>query len=147
MRSSFIATAVVYIVTTIHHLYGASVYNTPRRKDVGTNGGIVPAACLLLLYLYKRYEKRIFLILYMAISFLVFGLGIGLFEGLYNHILKNILFFSGMSPTTWRRFFPAPAYEVPDNIFFETTGILQFFIATLSTYYIIQLYRSTTTTP
>jgi len=147
MRSSFIATAAVYIITSIHHLYGASAYNTPWRKDVGTNGGIILAACLLLQYLYKRYEKRFFLILYMAISFLVFGLGIGLFEGLYNHILKNILFFSGMSPTTWRRFFPAPAYEVPDNIFFETTGILQFFVATISTYYIIQLYRSTTTKP
>jgi hypothetical protein len=147
MRSSFIATAFVYLVTTFHHFYGAKVYNTPWRKDVGTNGGIILLACLLLLYLYDHYGKRTFLILYLAISFLVFDLGIGLFEGLYNHILKNILFFSGMSSTTWRRLFPAPAYEIPDNIVFESTGILQFFVALISTYFLLKCYRSTTIKP
>jgi hypothetical protein len=133
-----LATSLVYLVTTFHHLYGAKLYNTPWRKDVGLYGGIILAICLILLYLYKVYKKRVLLILYVAISVIVFGLGIGLFEGLYNHILKNIFFFGGMSFSKWRGLFPAPAYEVPDNFIFESTGILQFFVALVPAYYLLK---------
>jgi hypothetical protein len=140
--SSFLATSLVYIVTTIHHLYGARLYNTPWRKDVGINGGIILLLCFIFLYLYKVYRKRVFLILYLAISFVVFDLGIGLFEGLYNHILKNILFFGGMSFSKWRTFFPAPAYEIPGNVLFESTGVLQFFVALVSAYCLLKLAKT-----
>jgi hypothetical protein len=120
-------------------LYGAAVYNTPWRRDVGLNGGIILSVCFFLLYLYNVYKKRVFLILYIAISLIVFDLGIGLFEGLYNHILKNIFFFGGMTIAKWRCFFPAPAYEIPDNFIFESTGVLQFFMALISTYYLLKL--------
>ena len=97
--------------------------------------------CLIFLYLYKVYWKRIFLNLYMLITFIVFELGIGIFEGLYNHVLKNILFFSGMPLHAWRNFFPAPAYEIPDDFIFESTGILQFFVAFVSMYYLLKVYK------
>src|SRR5689334_2222851 len=102
VRYSFIATSAVYLTTTFHHLYGAAIYNTPWRRDVGTNGGIVLLVCAIFLYLYKTYRKGVFLILYIIINFIVFELGIGLFEGLYNHILKDILFFGGLAFSKWR---------------------------------------------
>jgi len=142
LRYSFIATSAVYIVTTFHHLYGAKIYNTPWRKDVGTNGGLILLICFIFLYLFNRYKKKVFLTLYTAVSFIVFELGIGLFEGLYNHVLKNILFFSGMPLVTWRKLFPAPAYEIPDNWLFESTGILQFFVALISTFYLLKIYKN-----
>ena len=142
LRNSFIATSVVYIITTFHHLYGAAIYNTPWRRDVGTNGGIVLLVCAVLLYLYKTYSKRVYLLLYILINFIIFELGIGLFEGLYNHILKNILFFAGLTFSKWRSFFPAPAYEIPDNFLFESTGILQFFAALVSMSYLVRLYQA-----
>ncbi|HTI93121.1 MAG TPA: hypothetical protein VL727_21125 [Puia sp.] len=142
LRYSVIATSVVYIITTFHHLYGATVYNTPWRRDVGINGGIVLLVCVVFVYLYKAYRKRVYLLLYLIINFIVFGLGIGIFEGLYNHILKNILFFGGLSLSKWRRLFPAPAYEIPDNFLFEGTGVLQFFAALVLMSYLLRLYRS-----
>lgn len=33
------------------------------------------------------------------------------------------------------RLYPPPLYEMPDNFFFEMTGMLQFFVALLATYY------------
>jgi len=142
LRNSFIATSLVYIITTFHHLYGAVIYNTPWRRDVGTNGGIVLLVCAVFLYLYRTYRKRAYLLLYIILNFIVFELGIGLFEGLYNHILKNTLFFGGLTFSKWRTFFPAPAYEIPDNFLFEITGILQFFAALVSMSYLLRLYRS-----
>jgi hypothetical protein len=142
LRSSFIATSVVYIVTTFHHLYGAKIYNTPWRKDVGINGGLILFICFIFLFLFSVYKKNIFLTLYSVISFIVFEFGIGLFEGLYNHVLKNVLFFCGMPLSTWRKLFPAPAYEIPDNLLFESTGILQFFVALISTFYLLKIYKN-----
>ena len=54
---------------------------------------------------------------------------IGVFEGLYNHILKNAFFFAGASGNTLQLMFPPPTYEMPNDFLFEFTGVLQGFIA------------------
>ena len=79
---------------------------------------------------------------YLLLTFLVFSVGIGIFEGAYNHLLKDLLYFSGMKLATWRMFYPAPAYEVPNNVIFEGTGIAQFFVALVQIYYLRKVYRS-----
>jgi hypothetical protein len=139
--SSLIATSIVFVVTAFHHFYGAAVYNTPWRRDVGVNGGVTLLVCFIFLYLYKRYKKKIFLTLYSIISFLLFGLLIGLFEGFYNHVMKNILYFSGMNIHTFRMLFPDPPYELPENFIFESTGVLQFFVALVSCYYLVKVNK------
>jgi hypothetical protein len=50
---------------------------------------------------------------------------IGMFEGVYNHLLKDVLFFSGIEMETLLALFPPPTYEMPNNFFFEFTGVLQ----------------------
>jgi hypothetical protein len=50
---------------------------------------------------------------------------LGLFEGGYNHVLKDVLYFGGASPATMTRLSPPPTYEVPNHAFFESTGVLQ----------------------
>ncbi|MEN7551786.1 hypothetical protein AAG747_27975 [Rapidithrix thailandica] len=52
---------------------------------------------------------------------------IGLYEGGYNHLLKNILYYGGMSQNALKQFFPPPTYEMPNDFWFEFSGILQFF--------------------
>jgi hypothetical protein len=47
---------------------------------------------------------------------------IGIFEGLYNHVLKNIFFFVSASKQTLQSLFPAPTYEMPNDLIFEITG-------------------------
>jgi hypothetical protein len=54
---------------------------------------------------------------------------IGCYEGIYNHILKNILFYGGADAALLRALFPSPMYEMPNDAWFEITGVLQGIIA------------------
>jgi hypothetical protein len=40
-----------------------------------------------------------------------------------------------------RRLFPPPRYELPDNLFFEVTGVLQVVPAAVTAYHLYQLVR------
>jgi len=133
-------TAILYVLTGFHHYYGSVIYGTPWREHVVAAGGSVLCICVVLVILYRVYYRRIWLITYLLIAFITFGLLIGLFEGFYNHVLKNILYFSGLNTATWRAMFPAPAYEVPQNLVFESTGILQFFVGVVQIYFLRQVY-------
>ena len=44
-------------------------------------------------------------------------LGIGTYEGGYNHGLKDALYFSGATAELMNRLFPAPTYEMPNDSF------------------------------
>jgi len=48
-----------------------------------------------------------------------------MFEWVYSHVLKNILFFGGVSQSISEKLYSAPAYHLPGNLFFEFTGLLQ----------------------
>ncbi|WP_437733287.1 hypothetical protein [Sorangium sp. So ce1335] len=50
---------------------------------------------------------------------------IGVYEGFYNHVLKDALYFLAPGSRAFVRLFPPPLYEVPDNALFEITGVLQ----------------------
>jgi hypothetical protein len=142
MKKSFIATAAVYALTAFHHYYGSRVYGTPWRAHVVVAG--VPALlfCLLFMVLYQRFGMRVFLGVYLLACFVLFSLFIGLFEGFYNHLVKDVLFFSGMKEHSWRMLFPSPAYEKPNDLVFEATGILQFFVALVQVYYLRVLWKT-----
>jgi hypothetical protein len=133
MKRSLQATIAVYILTSIHHVYGAIVYHTPWREHIVPIGAVMIIALWLL---YKRSQTPLFLTIYLWLSFLMFGLTIGIFEGGYNHLVKDILYFSGMPVDTWRDLFPAPAYEIPNNVLFEATGIAQLLVALIQIHYL-----------
>ena len=142
LKESVISNSLVYLLTSFHHYYGAIVYNTPWRKDVVPNGGAVMLVAILCLLLYRYVNKKAFLVIYLLLTFLVFSIGIGIFEGAYNHLLKDLLYFSGMKLSAWRMLYPAPTYEIPNNLIFETSGIAQFFVALFQVYYLSKVYRS-----
>jgi hypothetical protein len=50
---------------------------------------------------------------------------IGVFEGIYNHLLKNIMYFGGADDGLLQTLFPAPTYEMPNDLLFEITGVMQ----------------------
>lgn len=132
----------VFILTAFHHYYGSVVYGTPWRAHVVFIGGITLLLCFLLSWLYHRYQKKILLHIYLLIALVTFGLLIGLVEGFYNHTIKDLLYFSGMNVNNWRSLFPAPTYEIPDNILFEGTGILQFPVGAAQIYSLYKVYKS-----
>jgi len=132
----------VFALTAFHHYYGSVIYRTPWRAHVVLIGGITLLLCFLLIWLYHLYQKKFLLNIYLLIAFVTFGLLIGLFEGFYNHTIKDLLYFSGMTVNTWRSLFPSPAYEVPDNVLFESTGILQFPIGVAQLYSLYKVYKT-----
>lgn len=135
-------TTATFALTAFHHYYGSVVYGTPWRAHVVVTGGMVLLLCFLLSGLYRRYQKKLLLNIYLIVALIVFGLLIGLFEGFYNHTVKDLLYFSGMKVASWRSLFPAPAYEVPDNIVFESTGVLQFPVGAAQLYSLYQVYKT-----
>lgn len=122
-----ISIAALVILTLIHHIYGAIHYQTPwRLHTLHIN---IPALALvvgLLLFSLKDYEKKILLrrISIIIIS-LVWLIWVGAYEGVYNHLIKDILYFSGTPLEIMQTLFPPPTYEMPDDFIFEATGILQ----------------------
>ncbi len=93
--------AAVLFVTSVHHLYGAIVYSTPWRHHV------VPPAILTTLFiaamLFVFFRRSGTLAGNMAFwlaagSIFIVPVGFfGIFEGAYNHVLKDVLYFSGVT--------------------------------------------------
>jgi hypothetical protein len=91
----------------------------------------IPAFVLLVLsalYLLWKYEGRTagnigrWLVLFGGV---IFQTGFTIFECVYSHLLKNVLFFGGASQEFLEQLFPVPTYHLPDNLLFELTGVAQ----------------------
>ena len=132
-------------MTSIHHVYGAIVYHTPWRLHVLFLS--IPVIILTLVLdrlLIRKHNNLLVFRLYWFLTLLVSIILIGVFEGLYNHILKNVLFFIGVSVGNMEKLYPPGAYEMPDDLFFEITGMLQGVIAIVLIAYFIRLTRKNT---
>ena len=137
-----LAALTVLLLTTVHHVYGAYVYGTPWRNHVAYVSGLSAAAIAASVLVLRRrpagLSRAIALTVLTLVTLAIPVIGIGLFEGGYNHVLKDALYFGGASLETMRRLFPPPAYELPNDAFFEVTGVLQLFAGVLTGH---QLYR------
>jgi len=69
---------------------------------------------------------------FSAVVFVIPIALIGFFEGGYNHLLKDALYFAGTSHAVMRRLFPPPTYELPNDVFFEVTGVQQLVLAVVT---------------
>jgi hypothetical protein len=135
----------VLLLTSVHHAYGAYIYDTPWRLHVVFVSGLTAAALLGSLLAFRRRSAdlsgRIAFWAFVAVVLVVPVAGIGLFEGGYNHALKNALYFSGASTAVLHRLFPPPTYELPNDAFFEFTGVLQLVLAVVTGRHLFRLVR------
>ncbi|WP_437723800.1 hypothetical protein [Sorangium sp. So ce861] len=128
-RRAALAGVAVMAATTAHHAIGAVVYGTPWRLHIAFLS--VPTAAVILgaLALHRRRagapSGRAAFVVLVAVLALVPIAWIGAYEGVYNHVLKNALYFLAPGSPVLARMFPPPMYEVPDNALFEITGVLQ----------------------
>jgi len=141
-RRAGIAALAVLALTTLHHVVGAILYVTPWRLHIAVVAPILGVAIARALYLGGSRRgtpagarwTRI-----AAVLILIFPVGlIGLVEGGYNHLVKNIVYFTAGAQTA-RAMFPPPAYELPDNLLFEATGIAQFPLALVAAWLLLAL--------
>jgi hypothetical protein len=128
--------AAVGALTSVHHVYGAIVYDTIWRLHAVALSAAALLVMLAALAISRRFRElalgRVAWWLFWAVNAVVFGLGVGGFEGVYNHVLKNVLWLGGLPLPDLRVLFPAPTYEMPNDIFFEFTGVAQVIPAALA---------------
>lgn len=142
---TLLAAGGVLILTVIHHVYGAVIYATPWRYHVVF---IAVPVLIVLVQTYGIQRMRpgtalgtasnwLFMILVLVVPVAV----IGYYEGGYNHALKNALYFGGASPAMLGQLFPPPRYELPNDVWFEVTGVLQFVLGVAATGYLVRTWR------
>ena len=132
-------------VFTAHHVYGALLYQTPWRHHAGVAALWGAAALLGLAALYRRRGDtaagRIAGWLLAALTLAFPVLLVGLYEGGYNHLLKNLLFLTGAPRELLLGLFPPPVYTLPDDVLFEVSGVLQALAALLTVRALLRFVR------
>lgn len=68
----------------------------------------------------------------------------GVFEGAYNHLLKDALYFGGAPSHILDVLFPPPMYEPPTDVFFEVSGVRHVVPASLAAVSLRRLCRGRT---
>lgn len=122
-----ISVAVLVVLTAVHHAYGAFVYQTPwRLHTLPINFILFFVVSGFLFYSHKNLPwSRAARVLAIGLILITWLGWVGLYEGFYNHLIKDTLYFLGFSPAVMNTMFPSSIYEMPNNLIFEITGILQ----------------------
>ena len=124
------------VLTLVHHAYGAVAFATPWRLHVAFVSIPVAAAIAVADIRYRREPRGTsgaiavwtIVVLTLVVSVLFFGV----FEGAYNHVLKDAFYGAGAPPRLLHQLFPPPTYEPPTDLFFEITGVLHVVPAALA---------------
>lgn len=138
---------IICLLTMIHHIYGGILYSTPWRI-IMVCGYFFPMLGLSLFLQYKiieqnkKWVKRIFVIQ----VFVVWTYLICIQEGGYNHLVKVMVHYMGISEEIVSKMFPSTLgdtafFEKPNDFIFESTGIVQVPFAFIITYYKIRFLK------
>lgn len=150
-RRALAAAVAVLILTSVHHVYGAIRYGTPERYHAVLIAALAGAGILGGLALArKRSGTRLGSAgwwMFWGTSAGVAVVLFGVVEGFYNHLLKVALYLGGLPEASLRRLYPAPTYELPNDLIFEATGVLQVVPAALAGYYLVRLLYDHRRTP
>lgn len=145
-RRAFLAALAAMGLTALHHVYGAARFDTPWRLHAAFVALCVVAAIVPLYLVHRRHpDARPGRLAGtgMALVVLVFPvLLFGLFEGAYNHAVKNALYLAGLPHSLLVILFPPPTYQMPSDVLFEVTGVLQIVPAWMSARSLVRLAPS-----
>jgi hypothetical protein len=133
------------ILTAIHHYYASILYQSPWRLHVVQVSIIVIIYTLVALVVLRKWQNTVFAKIVSSIFFVVTGVvsvaWIGIFEGGYNHVIKDIVFFIGVPESVTSTMFPPSIYHAPHDVFYEVTGVIQLVFACLILFYFYRFYQ------
>lgn len=145
--AALIGGVAVLLLTTVHHVYGAVLYATPERYHaVGIAlAGLVVMAAGFIVSRRSRDSvlRRLGWWTFWGGTALVPVLLFGAVEGVYNHVVKLLLFFAGVPEDQLQQLYPDPTAEMPNDFIFEFTGVLQAVPAGVAAFYLFRLLRTT----
>ena len=125
-------------MTTVHHVYGAYLYDTPWRLHVMAFS--IPILVFNWFVQNRRIVNGVVFYAFCIANALVTLILIGIVEGVYNQLLKNILFFAKVNTEKLVYLFPTTKYVMPNDFLFEFTVILQALIVFPLIYYFVMLF-------
>lgn len=139
-RLALLGGTAVLLLTSVHHVYGAWRYDTPERYHAVVIAGVALTLMLVLHAVSTRvgssFAARATWWAGWSVNAVVAVLLFGVVEGLYNHVLKVALYFGGMSEERLRWLYRDPLYELPNDLIFEMTGVLQVVPAAFAAYFL-----------
>ncbi len=160
------AILVEYLITCVHHVdegigfaFGFFRLNSLL---VPLTFGIPLLITLELLYLYQKTSKRFVLVVFSITTMLWWVVGIGFFDGFYNHTLSVLLFLAGVPLVIMKKVYPTYAppqgagiLTIPcdgtqfrfcaltaNTVLYEGTGILSFIAACILAFAVYRLIRA-----
>lgn len=128
------------VITAMHHLHGAHIYDDPSLLHVAlvAIGYLTAAAVLTGIFLWRPYRTALALL--GLVVFIIYVGVFGLFGGGYEHLLKDLLFLGGASePTLVRLFGWTHDFVLPNDVVFESTGVLMLVAGGSSAYWLARL--------
>lgn len=138
-----LASAAILIFTVFHHFYAAAVFDTPWRRHVAI---VVIPVLLVMIGLYVLYQWRPMTLvgkasfwLLMLVAVLVPIAWLGFYHGGYTHLVKLILVLVRVPQAAFERL--CPVCEVPGDLIYEVTGIMEFLLSLVAAYYLVRLWR------
>jgi hypothetical protein len=116
-KRATLGSVAICAVTTVHHVYGAHIYHTPWRFHAAVISALATTLIAAPFLLLRRYSNDGIGVLaswtFMTVTFFVPVLGFGVFEGVYNHVLKVALYSVRTSPVLMARLFPRQPTKCP----------------------------------
>jgi hypothetical protein len=124
------ALVVAFGAAFVHHVYGGLHYGTAERLWMAFGFVIAFVVTVGLLRYYSKGGSKAALAAAIGLIVSLWVIGIGFFEGDYNHAYKCVLYLAGLPPERALGLHPALIARdfiyPPDDAAFELTGILQF---------------------
>jgi hypothetical protein len=117
------------VLFAAHHAYGAMRYDTPWRNHAGVVAFFVGLAILAAYGAYRWRPRALLGGIFAGLVVVVPVVLVGAVEGGYNHAFKVAVWALGAPRDVLESLFPPPTYELPNDVWFEASGVLQAVVA------------------
>ncbi len=137
-------TMILYVITSVHHIYGGIVDHDTKRLFVPILALIPLLITQRAIHVYRRTGSKAALT-WINVMVIFWWVGIqGLVHGAYAHAYKDLIYLAGVPANQAHMYYynlnPTEHYP-PDNLFFELTGDLEFVTAYFVALYTLRLNR------
>jgi hypothetical protein len=142
VRSTLLAAAVQTALVVTHFVYSAHRYDDPLRMHVVAPavGFLLVAGALATLYAWRPSPWTLWPLV-GEVGFAFVGV-FGGYHGGFNHLTKDILYFTGTSPERLAQIFDTPDFAAPTDLMFELSGLATLFAAAPVAVHLVRLVRA-----